>query len=104
MVMIRGIWGALLVVMPGRLLALLGGERSRPVMGAARLLGARHLIEAGVIAHQHPRRTPGWVPVVDLLHALSMAVLALVRPQVRRDALISGLGALGLAGLSLRGR
>ena len=101
---LRILWGGLLVLFPRQLLALCRGDRSRPVVVSARLLGARHLLEGVVLTSERRRTPPGWMIAVDLVHALSMLALAAVRPRLRRDALLSAGGAFFLGGLSLRER
>jgi hypothetical protein len=67
-------------------LAAVAGVDDRRVLVAARLLGARHLLEAGVWL-----RAPGarrWCRRVDALHLLTMAA-ALAVPELRRPAAIS---------------
>jgi hypothetical protein len=71
---------------------------------AARLLGARHLLEGIAMASERRRTPPAWIVGADLVHALSMLALAAARPRLRRDALLSAGGALVLVGLSVRER
>jgi hypothetical protein len=66
-----------------------GGDRSRPVVVAVRILGARHLVESAVMAAEHERRPPAWMIGVDSAHAASMLILAAFSPRLRRDALAS---------------
>jgi hypothetical protein len=101
---LRALWGATLLLAPRQLLALGGGDRSQPVVRAARLLGARHLAEGIVLSSEHRHTPPAWMIGADLVHAVSMLGLALLRPRLRRDALLSAGGALLLVGLSLRER
>jgi hypothetical protein len=67
-------------------LAAAGGVEDPRVLVAARLLGVRHLLEAGVWL-----RAPGarrWCRRVDVVHLLTMAA-ALAVPKLRRPAAIS---------------
>lgn len=98
--LIRGTWGGLLLAEPGLLLRAGGGENSRGVRAATRILGARHLIEALVLSREggRPRRI---VARIDALHALSMLMLAIASPRLRRDALLSAASASALVALSL---
>lgn len=98
--LIRGTWGALLLADPGLPLRLGGGEDSRAVRMATRILGARHLVEALILSRDQgrARRT---VAGIDGAHAASMLLLALASPRLRRDALLSAASASGLAALSL---
>jgi hypothetical protein len=64
---------------------------------AARLLGARNILEGAVVA-THPRR--GWLlagAAIDSAHALSMIALAAARPAHRRLAAASALAAIATA-------
>lgn len=90
--------------MPRQLLALCGGDRSRAVVVAARALGARHVLEALVMAREHEQSPPRWMIAVDATHAASMLALAASSPRLRRDALASAATASGLVLLSLRER
>ncbi len=101
---LRVVWGTALILVPGQLLALCGGDRSQPVVLAARLLGARHLFEGLLLGHEHRRTPPVWMVSADVLHATSMLALAVARPRLRREALISAGAASVLVGLSLRER
>jgi hypothetical protein len=73
-------------------------------MVAVRILGARHLIEAGVMAAEHDAGPPRWMIGIDAVHATSMLLLAAVSPRLRRAALASAASASVLIGLSLRER
>jgi hypothetical protein len=101
---LRTAWGAALLLAPRQVLALSGGDRSQPVVLAARLLGARHLLEGLILSSEHRRTPPCWMVSLDLVHAASMVALAAYRPRLRRDALLSASGAAALVGLSLGGR
>lgn len=97
----RGVWGALLLLDPGLPLRLGGGQDSRTVSAAMRVLGARHLVESVVLARSPTTRARRAVDTLDLLHAASMLALARARPEVRRDALLSAASASILVALSL---
>jgi hypothetical protein len=101
---VRLAWGALLLAAPGAVLALCGGDRSRPLVVAVRILGARHVIEGVVMGAEHERRPPQWMIGIDVVHAASMLVLATLSHRLRRDALASAASASALIGLSLRER
>jgi hypothetical protein len=100
LIVARGAWGAALLLGPRRLHASAGAPASRPVLVAARVLGARQAAEALVLAGDLDRPPPRWSVAVDGLHALSMLIVATVSSRHRRDALISAAVALSLAGLS----
>lgn len=96
---VRAIAGAALLLAPG---AVLGDLPHRRIDAAARVfarvLGARHLLEAGVLWRRHSHR---WILVgagVDATHAATMATLAVVRPDERGLALTNALTASVLAG------
>lgn len=101
---LRGAWGALLLLALRRVLALCGGARTRAVVLGARALGARHLAEAALLTAQDRATPPRWMVGVDAAHAASMLALAGCSPRLRRDALASATTALALVALSLRER
>ncbi len=90
--------GAPLLIAPGTLLGNLPNERvDRRARGLARVLGARHLAEAAILAARH---THDWIragAAVDATHAASMLLLAWLRPAQRELALSSAAGATLLA-------
>lgn len=94
--------GAPLLIAPGTLLGDLPNQRiDRTARGLARLLGTRHLAEAAILARRH---THEWIlagAAVDAAHALSMLLLAWLRPARRELALSSAAGATLLAGCSV---
>jgi hypothetical protein len=100
----RAGYGVALVVAPQALIRLTGdpvtgqapGERPRPsrrACGVARVLGARHLIQAGLTAAALRAEEPvsslplGLGAAVDVLHATTMVGLAAVDRGARRVAL-----------------
>ncbi len=95
---VRVVAGTALLVAPGK---VLGDLPHQEIKGAARIfarvLGARHLVEAAVLMRDHSHR---WVLLgagVDGLHAASMFGLATVRRDERRLALTNALTATALA-------
>jgi hypothetical protein len=82
---VRGAWGAALLAAPGRLIALVPGARCAPPERAiARVLGARHVLQAGAaLAGSQIARRAWWV---DALHCASMVALAIALPASRRLA------------------
>jgi hypothetical protein len=66
-----------------------------------RLLGARHLLETLVLSRDQGRARR-LVAGIDAAHALSMLVLAIASPRLRRDALLSAASASALVALSVR--
>ena len=95
-------WGCLLIVLPRQLLRLLGAGQTHSVVIAARVLGARHLIEGGAMAFERRGQPPVWISAADVLHALSMLSLATACPRFRRPALASATGAVSLLACSAR--
>jgi hypothetical protein len=91
----------MLLAAPRTVLAMCGGDRSRPVVVAVRILGARHVLESTLMAAEHERRPPAWMIGVDAVHAASMLLLAVLSPRLRRDALASAASASALIGLAL---
>jgi hypothetical protein len=99
----RAGYGSALLLLPGPALRLCGGQPDRRSRNVARVLGARHLVQAAVTAGIGPSaESLGIGAVVDMTHAVSMAGLALADRRVRRvtltDALIET--AFAAAGLS----
>lgn len=91
-----------LLIAPGRLLGDLPHQRvDRAARGFARVLGARHLVEAAVLARRH---THDWIlagAAVDATHAVSMVLLAWLRPARRELALASAASATLVAACSV---
>jgi hypothetical protein len=88
----RAGYGVALIGVPGLLIGLTGQKPDPRACAVARLLAARHLIQAGVTAVSQVGDPGGSVVLaggaaVDLLHATSMVVLGAVDPQVRRATL-----------------
>jgi len=90
----RAGYGGALLIVPGPVIRLATGRPAgRRARAVARVLGARHLLQAGLTAVTGPGGTSlGVGAAVDLVHAASMAALGLADRQVRRltlpDALI----------------
>ena len=116
--LVRAGYGVALVVAPQALIGLTGdpvtgqspGERPRPsrrACGVARVLGVRHLVQAGLTAWALRAEEPdsslplGLGAAVDVLHATTMLGLAAVDRGARRVALAdTGVeAALAAAGL-----
>jgi hypothetical protein len=103
---IRAGYGVTLVAVPGVLIRLVAGHPpGRRERRVARLLGARHLIQAAVSAFAP---APGVLAAgagADALHAASMIMLAAVDPGSRRAALTDALAEslLAAAGFSSAG-
>jgi hypothetical protein len=88
----RAGYGVALIGVPGLLIGMTGEKPGPRACTVARVLGARHLIQAGVTAVSQLGDPGGSVVLgggaaVDVLHATSMVVLGAVDSQVRRAAL-----------------
>jgi hypothetical protein len=101
---VRAAWGVALLLAPGVVLCACGGERTRRVKFAARLLGARHVGEALVPRSAREPGPPRWMIAADTLHGASMLVLAAGSPRLRRAALLSAASAGALVALSVAER
>ncbi len=101
---VRACYGTALLLAPGPLIRICTGyPADSRVQWTARVLGARHLIQAALAAGSgsSPQRRLAASAAVDLVHASSMAGLAAVSPRLRRTALTDALleTALAAAGL-----
>lgn len=89
----RGAWGAALLIAPKRFLAS-DTQSSETVRTAARVLGARQLVESALLLREPERPPPRWAIGVDLIHAASMLAVAAgsrrLRPDALRSAAIAG--------------
>jgi hypothetical protein len=88
----RAGYGMALIGVPGLLIGLTGQKPGPRACAVARVLGARHLIQAGVTAASQLGDPGGSVVLaggagMDLVHATSMVVLGAADPHVRRAAL-----------------
>jgi hypothetical protein len=88
----RAGYGVALVAVPGLLIGLTGQRPGGRACGVARVLGVRHLVQAGVTAATQLGDPGGSVVLgggaaVDLLHASSMVALGAMDPHARRAAL-----------------
>jgi hypothetical protein len=82
----RAGYGGALLIAPGPVIAAVtGGPADSRTRAVARLLGARHLAQAAVTAASAASgETLGLGAAVDLVHAASMAGLAVADRRVRR--------------------
>ena len=104
---VRACYGAALLLAPGPLIRICTGyPTDSRVRLTARVLGARHLVQAALTAGAGPRAGPGAGGLaagaaVDLMHAASMAGLAAASRPLRRTALTDAMleTALAAAGL-----
>lgn len=102
LIILRAAWGAALLLVPGRVLrALPHGQIDRPARGFARVLGARDVAQAALIARRPTRGRILTGAVVDATHATTMVALALLRPDRRKLALtnVATASAFAIAGV-----
>ena len=90
----RAVYGAVLVVASGSIVERVTGERSSRAAAIGRVLGMRHLLQTLVLGRA---RSAKWLNAgagVDVLHALSMALVAGLSEKYRRlaviDAVVAG--------------
>lgn len=88
----RAGYGVALVAVPGLLIGLTGERPGGRACGVARVLGVRHLAQAGITAVTLLTDPGGSVVLgggvaVDLLHATSMVALGAADSRVRRATL-----------------
>ncbi len=95
---VRATYGAALLALPRQALGgrRFGAQESGAIL-FARLLGARQLLEAGVLARRPRRRMLLAGAAVDAAHSASMLALCALSPSHRRLAAASAAVAAGLA-------
>ena len=104
---VRACYGTALLLAPGPLIRICTGyPADARVRLAARVLGARHLIQAALTAGAGPGSRPGASGLaasaaVDLMHAASMAGLAAASRPLRHTALTDAMLETALAAASL---
>ncbi len=100
---LRAGYGTALLAAPGPLLRACTRRTASPrARAVARVLGGRHLLQAGLLAAAGA--DPLWLAAgagIDVVHALSMAGLAAADARVRGAALADSLVAAGLAAAGL---
>jgi hypothetical protein len=104
---VRAGWAVILLARPERLLRAGGGGPVPPAaVAAVRVLGVRHLLQAGASAGPATGSVAGLGALVDMAHAGSCVGLAIVSPRWRRAALADALVEAGFAaaGWSSRSR
>jgi hypothetical protein len=95
-------WGLALLARPEDLLRAAGADPGLPyAVPAARVLGARHLLQAAILTAR-PVEVAPWAAATDALHAASMLPLA-ASSRYRGPALVSATVA-GLLSALTRGR
>ncbi|WP_329254017.1 hypothetical protein OG417_11695 [Actinoallomurus sp. NBC_01490] len=91
-------WGGLLVTVPDLVLnTLTGRPATRSQTWVLRVLGTRHLLQAGVELAHPTRALARAGAAVDLLHAATCAGAVALLPAWRRAALVDGTGAVVFA-------
>lgn len=95
---VRLAWGGLLVAAPDLVLGTLTGRpATRSQRRILRVLGTRHLLQAGVELAHPTRALARAGEAVDLLHAATCAAAVALLPAWRRAALVEGTGAVVFA-------
>lgn len=95
-------YGAVWLLLPSPVLLLLGANPSnRRARQVARLLGARQLTQGVLSAGDANRATTVVAAEIDLVHAASMIVLAVVDRRHRRAGCLDAALATGFAAASL---
>jgi hypothetical protein len=98
---IRVGWGVTLLIAPGTVLRLFGGaDEDRAPRRVMRVLGARHMVQAGAEYRLGGRARKIGIGV-DLLHGATSVVYAIVNPSWRRAALTDAGVATGFAVLGV---
>ena len=97
---VRLAWGSLLIVRPGVAAELFGGQDGPRVRAVLRVLGARHLLQGAGELWPHGGRHD-LDPMIDGLHALTAAGLAILDPRWRRPAVTDAAVAAGFLGAGL---
>ena len=94
---VRAGWGITLLIAPGPVLRLFGGaNEGRAPRRIMRVLGARHVAQAGAEYRLGGRAREMGIGV-DLLHGATSVVFGVVSPLWRRAALIDAGVATGFA-------
>lgn len=78
------LYGSVLLLAPGEVLHALSHEPiDRRALTFARVLGARHLLQAVIVDRHASKRRLRAGALVDAGHAVTMVVLAVLRPERR---------------------
>lgn len=95
----RAAWAGALLVAPERILTAAAGRAPVPAgaVAAARVLGARHLLQAAAGALAATSSAAGLGALVDTVHTASCAALAAVSPRWCRVALADAVIEAGFA-------
>jgi len=103
--LVRAGWGVILLTLPGPLLrAGGGGPVPAAAVAVARVLGLRHLLQAGTTAAVPTGAVAGLGALADMAHASSCLALAAGSRRWRRVALADALIEAGFAAAGWRDR
>jgi hypothetical protein len=95
---VRATWGGLLAGAPDLVLTTITGRPATPSQTRLlRVLGTRHLLQAGIELARPTRGVIRSGAAVDLLHAATCAGAVAFSREWRRAALVDGVGAVGFA-------
>jgi hypothetical protein len=99
----RACYGGALLVAPGPVIRWCTGRPAGPrTRAVARVLGARHLLQAAVTTGTGPSaESLGFGAAIDIVHAVSMAGLAIADRRVRRATLTDALIEIAFAAAGL---
>ena len=97
----RAAWSLALLGWPSTILDLIGAPSDRLTCVVVRLLGLRHLLEAGLLLVRPSPRSYRLGAFVDILHSLTMSAAFVIDPPRRRAALASAVGASAWATATL---
>ncbi|MGI8714558.1 MAG: hypothetical protein ACR2NR_15555 [Solirubrobacteraceae bacterium] len=86
MLVARVLYGLGLLLKPGRILSVVGGSPDATVCRLARVLGARELTQAMLLARRPTRTRLAIGAAVDLTHSCTMLAVAIDRPAHRGPA------------------
>ena len=89
----RGVYGAFLLVASDTIVERVTGEPSSGAAVVGRVLGARHLLQALVLGRTRSETPAKAGTAVDVLHALSMVLVAGFSEKYRRIAALDAVAA-----------
>lgn len=89
----RALYGAFLLVASDTIVERVTGEPSSGATAVGRVLGARHLLQALALGRTRSEKPAKAGTAVDVLHALSMVLVAGVGEKYRRIAALDAVAA-----------
>ena len=98
----RAVYGALLLVAAEDLTRKVTGTDSRVAAAVARMLGARHLLQALTLDRTRSRGLLAVGVAIDLLHGLSVLAVAALSSTYRRATVLNAMVAGGWVASSWR--